>query len=1601
MKTSNSRFATYSIKSASDDGSYAFIKQGEELNVLRLGGPDDNRINITAGLSEDIQLLNKPSPEKDILKNAVLFDIETLGTQTQSVHEMSLFDLENKQLTVFLPENNLIRDANKDIDSFNMVSNAKKQKIDVLKDLPNKAKLSFKDIAFADFLMNRRSYTELIKDTESKAENQKFIDLLNNIKNIDENENLNAVQREKNKAALIFNDENLNLLRDKDLLDRVGFNKKFERDNYYLSRYILQGSEAFKKFKAEQPALSTFYEYLSKPSGTFDETQLRSLMQSYIGNLGNVGKYTAEQLKGVDVKFVQGMSMESMLQEVAKRMENKTVFIANAAFESKQIGAQIQASVEDKLEKAIENKKTELGLSADQDLPKKVLSAVKRQVYEEYNPFGKVGIPGSTSTGEPFYVSGIKYNAASLQGKMTGDFKGLAKEILHGTAPGDVRDILDIFRTQQSILSKYNVTDINRPIALSVEMQGRLHLFTELLMKGASQEELRTALSKFKETHTSSLDVMIHETTALKQSVVQTEALFEYMNKTERGKALFQLAKSEQGALYQAVAYGKVLQDLSPKLEQVALQQRVVTNLKQVEQFGYATEAKIKGMTYKEQQSTIKNAQYGDIHVAEKIPVADYERVSLTNYSELKKSILEQEIYDYKGKPEDFKAIENDLFKEGFIKKTGDEKYEFIDELLNQGDQSQKALDERERFRAYIKTQETKVSQSIESIEDYSRNFNLTSFKNNVNKFFGMTSLEDISIKEYSPGISSEKISPTEKASKEVTQTIKAASQHLNDARSHFMSMMQQFIGEPQVLDIQQAIADEKHVISQINNVTTDEVRGAFYQYGASGSFTLGGQTKNKPSSLTEIADIQKQFTKDYLEAIHYDKTKISQPYASVREAQQTSYISGQKQLLRQAAERNLLLGPESADFEKQINQYAIYGKKTIGEYRQDFENYKKTGEIKTSYGVTLKDDLFDEKANDTLKAKQFAQSVFETEESAFMQRGSKGEIYRYSEPEIKNFLVSGEVPKNTPSAIITDTPPAKIEKSLKPTSVDIKTLSSTQAEEIAKPILKRNLNQGLDQVIKDSFRNPKVLKGLGIYAAGAATLGIIGANQAPIEREKGLISEDYNSWLENQTRFFGSENNFKSAINQKYENTFDGFPEKGMASYLRKKNTDFGSPYQGPEVSYTVFDNQRLMNERRKYNRQMFTERNLTQGGEIYDMLRSFVSFRPKFQTMQHLYSEHEQPSEKTLASLHNTSKLVKLKVNDEYEINVDDADTITLQRKGVPNNSLAAFMGSNSFSFRLAGIDAPETAHEGREAQPHAERSKKLLQNLINKGDLEIIVDPENVTYGRQVATLFSGGKNLNLELIRQGAVSYLPYKGKGQTQMYDQKAYAAAHKYASEANRGMWAEPYFQVYADMMRKTGQSITFNTLVNAQETAKNSITMNVAAEMQRAQREGVYGESSKQEVNQIAEDIKDRKNNQINQPNIFKSLGLRKQYQQEKTANPLKDELAERFIDGSLSNQKYNSHLDEMSYDLKKLIESKGSKNLNNKLKTTGSSKKNNLDLIDSGMSAQKQQSVTSNNPEMYNDREKRILRQNAMQTLQHKALLDLKASPINHHRM
>ena len=81
---------------------------------------------------------------------------------------------------------------------------------------------------------------------------------------------------------------------------------------------------------------------------------------------------------------------------------------------------------------------------------------------------------------------------------------------------------------------------------------------------------------------------------------------------------------------------------------------------------------------------------------------------------------------------------------------------------------------------------------------------------------------------------------------------------------------------------------------------------------------------------------------------------------------------------------------------------------------------------------------------------------------------------------------------------------------------------------------------------------------------------------------------------------------------------------------------------------------------------------------------------------------------------------------------------------------------------SIRMAGIDAPETAHADRAAMPLAENSKIALQSMLNGGsNIELLIDPSNMTYGRTVGFAFADGKNLNLELLRQGQAAYLPFR------------------------------------------------------------------------------------------------------------------------------------------------------------------------------------------------------------------------------------------------
>ena len=98
---------------------------------------------------------------------------------------------------------------------------------------------------------------------------------------------------------------------------------------------------------------------------------------------------------------------------------------------------------------------------------------------------------------------------------------------------------------------------------------------------------------------------------------------------------------------------------------------------------------------------------------------------------------------------------------------------------------------------------------------------------------------------------------------------------------------------------------------------------------------------------------------------------------------------------------------------------------------------------------------------------------------------------------------------------------------------------------------------------------------------------------------------------------------------------------------------------------------------------------------------------------------------------------------------------------------------------TVRLACIDAPETA-QGQSGTDATQRLGQLLSN----GSLEL--RPQTIDkYGRTVAEVYAGGRNVNLELVRMGlAYAYRDYLGG-----FDANAYLDAEAQAERYRQGVW--------------------------------------------------------------------------------------------------------------------------------------------------------------------------------------------------------------------
>jgi micrococcal nuclease len=117
---------------------------------------------------------------------------------------------------------------------------------------------------------------------------------------------------------------------------------------------------------------------------------------------------------------------------------------------------------------------------------------------------------------------------------------------------------------------------------------------------------------------------------------------------------------------------------------------------------------------------------------------------------------------------------------------------------------------------------------------------------------------------------------------------------------------------------------------------------------------------------------------------------------------------------------------------------------------------------------------------------------------------------------------------------------------------------------------------------------------------------------------------------------------------------------------------------------------------------------------------------------------------------------------------VSVGDGDTIRVRgRDGQP------------VTVRLACIDAPETA----QGPPGAEATASL-RRLVEAGPLEL--RPQTTDrYGRTVAEVIAGGRNVNLEMVRTGA-AFVFYE---YLRDCDQAAYIAAEQQAQRFRQGVW--------------------------------------------------------------------------------------------------------------------------------------------------------------------------------------------------------------------
>jgi len=342
-----------------------------------------------------------------------------------------------------------------------------------------------------------------------------------------------------------------------------------------------------------------------------------------------------------------------------------------------------------------------------------------------------------------------------------------------------------------------------------------------------------------------------------------------------------------------------------------------------------------------------------------------------------------------------------------------------------------------------------------------------------------------------------------------------------------------------------------------------------------------------------------------------------------------------------------------------------------------------------------------------------------------------------------------------------------------------------------------------------------------GVFAGAAAALSAIGATASVFQqqpaRPESILHYGYDEWVSRQQ--------------------IEGMSEGAVAKQQRHSMTDFGSPYRGPVGVQQVFIDQEMLREREKWLRVQY-------GAQHYqNKVPSLPTWSP---FIGGGYDFVKSGQTVAGADYGMRGDLKKINIKDgNWKLTADDADTVTIRRGGL-TGALQDFFGLNkSYSFRLAGLDSPEVAHGDRPAQPFANQATQAFQAMLaGASDIDLIFNPNEITYGRALGAVYADGRNLNYELVKRGIASHLPF-GKAQYASINYAALKEAETRAYQTNRGMWSQPWARSFYEHTAASGNRVTFNQLANPESVVKNAGTMMMVSAMNAAQTSGQFTPAS------------------------------------------------------------------------------------------------------------------------------------------------------------